>query len=66
MTLEEAVQKLDELTAIHGINYVVDANNHPEILRALNDDMVARMEAERAEIVAKQGPVGAKLRFHDI
>ncbi len=55
MTLEEATKKLDELFAIHGVNYVVDANNHPEILRAINDDVIAQLEAEREEIVAKQG-----------
>ena len=54
MTLDEAEKKLDELYKIHGKDYVVHAGNHPEILRAINDDCVAQLEAERAEIVAEQ------------
>ncbi len=54
MTLSEAEKKLDELYKIHGVNYVVHAGNHPEILRAINDDVIAQMEAEREEIVANQ------------
>ena len=52
MTLSEAEKKLDELYKIHGVNYVVHAGNHADILRAINDDIVARMEAERAELDA--------------
>lgn len=54
MTLSEVEKKLDELYKTHGVNYVVHAGNHPEILRALNDDIVAKMEAEREEIVTTQ------------
>ena len=54
MTLSEVEKKLDELYKTHGVNYVVHAGNHPEILRAINDDCVAKMEAERAEIVGHQ------------
>ncbi len=57
MTIEEATKKLDELFAIHGVNYVVHAGNHADILRAINDDLVKQMEAEREEIVARQGDV---------
>ena len=52
MTLAEAEKKLDELYQIHGVNYVVHAGNHADILRAINDDIVAQMEAERAELDA--------------
>lgn len=55
MTLTEAEKQIDELFREHGQDFVIHAGNYPEILRALNDDIVAKMEAERAEIVAKQG-----------
>ena len=35
MTLSEVEKKLDELYKTHGVNYVVHAGNHPEILRAI-------------------------------
>ncbi len=54
MTLDEAEKKLDELYRINGRDYVVHAGNHPEILRAINDDIVEKMEAEREEIVAAE------------
>ncbi len=52
MTLNEAEKKIDELFREHGQDFVIHAGNYPEILRALNDDIVAKMEAEREEIVA--------------
>lgn len=52
MTLEEAEKKINELYQEHGKDFVIHAGNHPEILRALNDDIVKQMEAEREEIVA--------------
>ncbi len=55
MTLEEATKKLDDLFAENGKDYVVHAGNHADILRAINDDIVKQMNAEREEIVAKQG-----------
>ena len=52
MTLEQIEEKLDKLYQEHGKDYVVHSGNHPEILRALNDNIVAELEAERAAIVA--------------
>ena len=52
MTLTEAEKKIDELYHEHGKDYVIHAGNHPDILRALNDDIVKRMEAESAEMLA--------------
>ena len=60
MTLTEAEKKIDELYRKHGKDYVIHADNHPDILRALNDDIIARMEAESAEMLAEL-PKGRKL-----
>lgn len=54
MTLSEAEKKLNELFAIHGKDYVVHAGNHADILRAINDNIIAEMEAERAEITGER------------
>ena len=48
MTLEESVEKLDAIFAERGKDYVVDRNNHPEILRAWASSLVAELEAEIA------------------
>ena len=48
MTLDEAEKKLDALYQEHGRDYVVHAGNHPEILRAINNDVIAQLEADRA------------------
>ena len=52
MTLDDVALKLDELYRINGRDYVVHAGNHPDILRAINDSVIAELEAEREEIVA--------------
>ncbi len=46
MTLEEALTRLDDLYKQHGRDYVVSAENHPEIMRAFADQAIAEMEAE--------------------
>ncbi len=52
MTLDDVALKLDELYRINGRDYVVHAGNHPDILRAIKDSVIAELEAEREEIVA--------------
>lgn len=44
MTIEEAVKQLDELFLKHGNDYVVNSDNHPEIMRAFADQVIAEME----------------------
>lgn len=60
MTHADIEAKLDEIYKQHGPDYVVTADNHPEILRALNDLAVAEFEAERAAIVAGEQSAGVR------
>ena len=48
MTLEESVEKLDAIFAERGKDYVVNAANHPEIMRAWASSLVEELEAEIA------------------
>ena len=55
MTLDEATKKIDDLFEMHGKDYVIHAGNHADILRAINDDVIAQMEAEREGVVSENG-----------
>ena len=47
MTFDESLKALDALYQVNGRDCVVHSDNHPEIMRAWSDRVVAQLEQER-------------------